>query len=204
MSSQIVTDSNSTNLYSLARDILAATRNSAANSFLDDLPTTQELVERRMKASALPIVTALGNLGPTIPTTSTLVAAVLNSVTAQGWRQPYAAEDFGLDFATRSGWFAIADRDGPLVMTEGLVEIMLLDADLKYPKHSHAPEELYIVLAGKVWWEAECDPDAPAWRQPGEVIHHPPHRRHSLTAGDTPALLLAFWRGGGFEKPAIG
>jgi quercetin dioxygenase-like cupin family protein len=88
-------------------------------------------------------------------------------------------------------------------MTEGLVEIMLLDAGLEYPAHSHAPEELYLVLAGEVWWEAASDPGAPAWRRAGDVIHHPPHCRHALTAGETPTLLLACWRGGGFEKPAI-
>lgn len=159
---------------------------------------------RAVKATDLPIVTALDNIGPTAPETSTLTAAVLSSALAQEWRQPYEAGDFGHDFAARSGWFAIADRDGPLVMTEGLVEIMLLDGSLKYPMHSHAPEELYLVLAGEVWWEAEGDPKSPELRKAGDVIHHPPHRRHSLTAGKKPTLLLALWRGGGFEKPAIG
>lgn len=204
MSSPIVTDSNSRDLYTLARDTLAATRSTAAKSFLDDLPPTQELIERGRKASALPIVAVLGDLGPTVPETSTLVAAVVSSVPAQEWLQAYEAEDFGADFAARSGWFAIADRDGPLVMTEGLVQIMLLDASLKYPMHSHGPEELYLILAGEVWWEAEGDPGASEWRKAGDVIHHPPHRRHALTAGEAPALLLVLWRGGGFEKPAIG
>ena len=204
MSNPIITCSNSRNLYALARDILATTRSTSAKFFLDGLPPSQKLVERGVKTSVLPIVTALDDLGQTAPETSTLVAAVLGSAQAQEWRQPYEAEDFGADFAARSSWFAIADRDGPLVMTEGLVEIMLLDANLKYPMHSHTPEELYIVLAGEVWWEAEGEPGAPEWRKAGDVIHHPPNRRHALTAGETPALLLALWRGGGFEKPAIG
>jgi len=204
MSNPIITCSNSRNLYALARDILVATKNAAAKSFLDGIPPTQNLVERGVKASALLIVEVLDDLGQTVPETSTLVAAVLSSAPAQEWRQPYEVEDFGADFAERSGWFAIADRDGPLVMTEGLVEIMLLDASLKYPMHSHAPEELYLVLAGEVWWEAEGDPNSPELRKAGDVIHHPPHRRHSLTSGNKPTLLLALWRGGGFEKPAIG
>ena len=204
MSSQIVTDSNAKNLYALARDILAATRNTAAKSFLDDLPPTQEMVERKMKASALPIVDSLGDHGSTAPVTSTLVSEVCRLAPAQRWRQPYEAGGFGVDFVMRSGWFAIADRDGPIVITEGLVEIMILDAKLKYPMHSHAPEELYIVLAGEAWWEAEGDKGAPDWRKAGAVIHHPPHRRHALTAGEAPTMLLALWRGGGFEKPAIG
>ena len=204
VSSPLVTGSNSKNLYALARDILAATNNTAAKSFLKDLPPTHELVDRGAKASDLSIVDALNDLGPTAPETSTFVAAILSSAPDQCWRQPYEPEDFGADFAARSGWFAIADRDGPLVMTEGLVEIMLLDAKLKYPMHSHAPEELYLVLAGGVWWESEGSLGAPSWRKAGDVIHHHPHIRHALTAGEKPALLLALWRGGGFEKPAIG
>ncbi len=204
MSSQIATDGNSKSLYTLALDLLAATRSAAAQSFLDDLPPTQELAERRITAASLPIVAALGDLGPTAPVTATLVAEVFSLAPVQGWRQPYEVEDFGADFTMGSGWFAVADRDGPLMITEGLVEIMLLDANLKYPMHSHAPEELYIVLAGEIWWEAEGDKSAPDWRKAGDLIHHPPHRRHALTAGEAPALLLALWRGGGFEKPVIG
>jgi len=202
MGNSSVAKNESQRLYTLARDILTATQG-VATSFLADLPPARALEERAMTASELPIVSMLGDLGPTAPETSSLVAEVLRSAAAQAWRQPYDAEDFGADFTARSGWFAIADRDGPLVMTEGLVEIMLLDANLEYPVHSHAPEELYLVLAGEVWWEAEGDPASPAWRRAGDVIHHPPHRCHALTAGEMPTLLLALWCGGGFEKPAI-
>ena len=99
--------------------------------------------------------------------------------------------------------FAIADRGGPLIMTEGLVEIMLLDANFEYPMHSHAPEELYVVLAGQVYWQAEGDPEAPGRRNAGDIIHHSPHRRHAIATGETAALVLTLWRGGGFEKPKI-
>ena len=204
MGSQFTVENISKELYTLVCNCLAANRSSAAQSFLADLPPVQDLVERDTTASMLPIISALDNLGPTNTETATLVAAVLSSAKAQKWRQPYTVEDFGTDFAARSGWFPIADRDGPLLMPDGLVEIMLFDTNLKYPMHSHAPEELYLVLAGEVWWEAEGDPKASVWCKAGDVIHHPPHRRHALTAGDTPALLLALWRGGGFEKPAIG
>ncbi len=203
MSSPITTNNKSKRLYTLARDLLLTTNDTFAKSFLTDLPSVESFEERTVTASKLSIMSALGDLGPTVPDTAELVAEVLHSAPDQAWRQPYASEDFGADFSARSGWFPIADRDGPLVMTEGLVEIMLLGGGLKYPMHSHAPEELYLVLAGKVWWEAEGEPKAPSWRFAGDVIHHPPHRFHALTAGDTPVLLLALWRGGGFEKPLI-
>lgn len=203
MSGQIDMNNKSKDLYKLARDLLAATRGAVAKSFFEDLPPVQTLKVYDVTASVLPIVSVLDDLGPTVPETSMLVTAVHDSAQAQVWRQPYTTEDFGADFAARTGWFAIADREGPLVMTEGLIEVMLLDAGLKYPLHSHAPEELYLVLAGEVWWQAEGDPEAPAWRRAGDLIHHPPHRHHALTAGDAPVLILALWRGGGFEKPLI-
>ncbi len=203
MSSPITTNSKSKGLYALARDLLLTTNNTFAKSFLTDLPSVKSFEERTVAASKLPIMSALADLGPTAPDTAELVAEVVRSAPYQAWRQPYDSEDFGADFSERSGWFPIADRDGPLVMTEGLVEIMLLGDGVKYPMHSHAPEELYLVLAGKVWWEAEGEPKAPSWRFAGDVIHHPPHRRHALTAGDAPVLVLALWRGGGFEKPLI-
>ncbi|MCP4747437.1 MAG: hypothetical protein GY874_15040 [Desulfobacteraceae bacterium] len=67
--------------------------------------------------------------------------------------------------------------------------------------HSHAPEEIYLLLSGEIWREAKEDPEAPACRKAGQVIHHPSHRRYALTTGDKPTLLLALWRGGGFQKP---
>jgi quercetin dioxygenase-like cupin family protein len=203
VSSQITKDSGYEMLYRLVCDVLAGTQSVAAKSFLIDLPPLQTLRRRPVTASVLSIVSRLDDLGSSVPTTATLVEAVLRSSSTQAWRQPYTTEDFGADFAERSAWFPIADRDGPLVMHEGLVEIMLLDSEIKYPIHSHSPEELYLVLAGEVWWEAEGDPKAPAWCRAGDTIHHPTHRRHALTAGKKPTLLLALWRGGGFEKPVI-
>jgi quercetin dioxygenase-like cupin family protein len=203
MSNPIIEDSESKILYMLACNVLATTQSVAAKSFLADLPPSQTLRERPVTASLLSIVSRLDELGSTTPETAALVAAVLRSASSQAWRQPYTLEDFGADFATRSAWFPIADRDGPLVMHEGLVEIMLLDSKIKYPMHSHSPEELYVVLAGEVWWEAEDDLEAPAWRHAGDILHHPSHRFHALTAGEKPVLLLTLWRGGGFEKPVI-
>ena len=203
MDSSITDIKKSHELYLLVRDTLEMVQAPAASSFLSDLPLINELKICAIPTEMPPIVSELANLGRTVPATSRLVKAVLKTATTQPWRQPYTVEDFGYDFAMRSAWFPIADRGGPIVMNDGLVEIMLLDSNLKYPRHSHSPEELYVVLAGDVWWEAEGDPGASSWCHAGEVIHHPSNRRHALTAGDNPALLLALWRGGGFEKPTI-
>jgi len=80
---------------------------------------------------------------------------------------------------------------------------MLLNSGITYPKHSHSPEELYVILAGKVFWEADDALDSPSWKQAGEVIHHLPHQAHEITAGDEAVLILNLWRGGSFEMPMI-
>jgi len=78
---------------------------------------------------------------------------------------------------------------------------MLLDSDLAYPSHKHTPEELYVILAGKVWWEAENG--VACWKHSCDVIHHPSNLIHSVKAADEPVLILNFWRGGSFEMPVI-
>ena len=190
-------------LYTLARDTLAACPDPMAASFLADLPESDGLETRAVAQAPSPVSPLLDRLGPAAPATARLVAAIRKAAPAQAWRQPYGPEDFGADFVTGASWFPLADAEGPLVLTSALVEVMVLDANLAYPLHSHQPEELYLVLAGAVWWQAEGDPTAPAWRHPGAVMHHPPNRPHSLKAGDHPALLLTLWRGGGFEMPTI-
>jgi len=76
-----------------------------------------------------------------------------------------------------------------------------LGSGLTYPEHKHSPEELYIVLAGKVWWEAENSNSG--WKQAGDVIHNAPNQIHSVTGGGEPVLILNLWRGGSFEMPEI-
>jgi quercetin dioxygenase-like cupin family protein len=93
--------------------------------------------------------------------------------------------------------------NGPIVYSYGLMEVMLMGSGLTYPKHKHSSEEVYIVLAGKVWWEAENVKSSPAWKNAGDVIHHAPNQIHAVTAGDEPVLILNLWRGGSFEMPEI-
>ena len=190
-------------LFELACKTTAMLNDENASSFASDFPNINNLLFCELTPSFLPIVNSIKSIGAVSEKTSELVEAIKNSYKTQAWRQPYTEKEIGTTFTDGSAWFPIADANGPVVYTEGLIEIMILKEGVTYPKHSHSPEELYIVLAGQVWWEADGVADSPTWKSAGEVIHHPPHQEHAITAGDETVLILNLWRGGGFEMPSI-
>lgn len=188
-------------LYELALSTLENTKSEIASSFRLDFPELNQLSSVDVKPHVLPIASSVMQVGKTAPTTARIVEVIQQTYRDQQWRQPYKVEDFGIDFFNGTAWFPIADVEGPILYSEGLIEIMLLGPKVTYPNHRHSPEELYMVLAGQVWWEAE-DQHA-CWKYAGEVIHHRPNVVHSIKAGDEAVLILNLWRGGSFEMPVI-
>lgn len=188
-------------LYELALDTLVNINNDIALSFKQNFPDQNLLPKTDLDSNTLAICDAVLTVGQTTLTTKALVEAVQVNYQKQHWRQPYKEAEICEQFLNNSAWFPIADVDGPLVYKQGLMEIMILGANVAYPSHQHAPEELYVVLAGEVWWEA-ADETA-CWKYAGEVIHHQPHVIHSIKAGNEPVLILNLWRGGGFEMPVV-
>lgn len=190
-------------LLKLSAKLVHCLLDESAKSFSADFPNADKLPIRELEPYLLPVVSAVKSVGPVAQSTFEIVEAIKSSCDLHRWRQPYLEKDLGATFTKGSAWFALADVDGPIVYTEGLVEIMLLNSGVVYPKHSHSPEELYIVLAGQVWWEADDADDSSIWKSAGEVIHHLPHQAHAITAGENPVLILNLWRGGSFEMPII-
>jgi len=188
-------------LYELALSTLGAVGGEVPSSFMSGFPAKSALSVVELKPAVLPIVSSVPDVGKTAPATVAIVQAIKDVYKHQQWRQPYKVDDFGADFFHGTAWFPIADLEGPIVYSQGLMEIMLLGANVTYPGHKHVPEELYVILAGQVWWESE--EEEACWKYAGEVIHHPSNVVHSLRAGDEPVLILNLWRGGGFEMPVI-
>ncbi len=188
-------------LYALALKTLEKINNDISLSFRNDFPEINQLSVIDLEASVLPVTSSVLKVGQTASTTEEIVLKIQEIYQYQAWRQPYQIDDFGHDFFSKSAWFPIADINGPVIYSKGLIEIMLLDSDLAYPSHKHTPEELYVILAGKVWWEAENG--VACWKHSGDVIHHPSNVIHSVKAADEPVLILSFWRGGSFEMPVI-
>jgi len=188
-------------LYELALSTLEKVNDKTASSFSCGFPPLNQLSTVDLEPSILPITSSVLSAGKTDPSTIRLVEKIQETYQEQHWRQPYKIDDFDIDFFNNTAWFPIADVDGPVLYSGGLMEIMLLGPNITYPNHKHSPEELYVVLAGQVWWNAEGQ--SVCWKHAGEVIHHRPNVVHSLKSGDEAVLILNLWRGGSFEMPEI-
>jgi hypothetical protein len=188
-------------LYELALQTLANVNSDIALSFKQNFPEQEQLTKTKLAPALLPITASVLTVGQTTLTTQNLVQAITETYREQHWRQPYQVADIGLDFFNNAAWFPIADVGGPLVYNKGLMEIMILGANVNYPSHKHSPEELYVVLAGEVWWESSDE--TACWKYAGEVIHHMPNVIHSIKAGNEAVLILNVWRGGSFEMPVV-
>jgi hypothetical protein len=66
--------------------------------------------------------------------------------------------------------------------------VSLMAPHIRYPDHSHPPDELYLVLSDGEWRQGEG-----AWTRPGiaGTVRNPPGILHAMRAGSTP--LLAVW-----------
>ena len=64
----------------------------------------------------------------------------------------------------------------------------LLAPKVRYPDHSHAPEEVYLLLTPGRFQHGDSDWMALA---PGDTLHNEPRIKHAMASDDGP--LLAFW-----------
>ena len=104
------------------------------------------------------------------------------------WRQP----GFGHVPQAVAKHLAVCEIIGPTgQITHDNIRAGLFfqDADILYPRHSHAAEEIYLPLSGFAAWQASDDD----WRlqAPGDIIHHLPFQPHAINTKQLP--LLAFW-----------
>ncbi len=196
-------ENNAEQLLGLIKACLSAFDEEKVVHFREGLPETQHVAHLPIKPNWLPVAEQVQRVDTTHPQTHAIVSFIQTHADTFAWRQPYKTGQLPEVFLSGSAWFPIADRQGPIVFDQGLVEIMLLDRHVTYPRHHHAPEEMYLVLGGEVYWEAEGMAGSPSWKRAGDCMYHPSHQPHQLQAGADPVLILNLWRGGGFEMPNI-
>lgn len=74
----------------------------------------------------------------------------------------------------------------------------VMGADVHYPLHAHAAEELYLVVGGDISFRSS--PESPwQWKKAGELVHHESNQPHEMLTGDRGALLFYIWRAEIFE-----
>lgn len=104
------------------------------------------------------------------------------------WRKP----GFGLVPDAVAAHMAVCEIIGPSgQISDDSIRAGLLfqDANILYPRHSHAAEEIYLPLSGQAAWQTDDDD----WQifAHGDVIHHLPFQPHAINSRTMP--LLAFW-----------
>ena len=148
------------------------------------------------EARDLPVATRISGMqGATSARTANLVRAIADAAPVLCWQQTYSEAQVGAEFLAGYGWLNLVSPEGPFISDEIRVAVGYWEKGLTYPQHAHAPEEIYIVLAGGAVFESEGR--EPVAATPGDVIHHAPNQMHGIAMTDTPLLAMAFWKGEG-------
>lgn len=159
-----------------------------------------EHAERALEPRSLPAVATLCATPPAAaPATQTLLDAVLAAAPHLHWRQSYTTDDPGFDahYLANYGWFNLIAPSGPFVSTDLRLSVGYWGQGLRYPRHWHEPEEIYLTLAGSATYISEGR--APVDGGPGTTICHHANQPHAADFAKAPLLAAAFWRGQGLE-----
>lgn len=99
----------------------------------------------------------------------------------------------GGGFGDRYGAAEIVGPTGLIGAPDVRFGLFLMVPDTDYPPHSHAAEELYLVLSGTADWAVGDAPFKPI--APGGFSHHLPWDAHATRTGAAPLLALWGWTG---------
>lgn len=145
----------------------------------------------------LPELPALADLAA--PATRAAVDALIAAAPHLAWRQSYSArEGFGRDYLDHYGWINLVSPEGPFLSDVSRVTIGYWGRGLRYPRHAHAPEEIYCVLAGEALFRSEGE--APRRVGPGGMVRHASMQPHAIDMEPGPLLALVPWRGDGLMR----
>ena len=178
-------------LVSRALQLLTGLHAAELTPFLDEWPTV--LLERRVVPSSVPVLRLLPEIQKSAPEFSApFVTDLVAAAPFLAWRRSYSAAEVGAAFFEHYGWTELVGLTGPVASEHLACGLLLLGADVTYPRHRHEAEEIYVPLAGTARWQGEDG----HWveRTPGSVIHHARHEPHAMQTGPSCLLALYLWR----------
>ena len=150
----------------------------AAPPFAPPLPQTLPAADRIADMAAA-----------TQPQTRALYDAVLAAVPMVRWRRSYdAADGFDETFLERYGWFHLASPRGPFHVDGLRLDVGYFGAGLDYRPHWHAPDEIYVAVAGEAVVGVEGGGETTLGAGGHRVI--PGSHRHWLRTGTQAVLIL--------------
>lgn len=128
------------------------------------------------------------------PQTIPVVDALLAAAPEIHWRRSYTRDDgFSAEDLERYGWFQLSSPEGPFVTDGYRITMGYWGAGFYYPRHWHAPAEVYVVLAGSAVFHSEGR--APRACGPGDTVWHEARQVHAADMTPGPLLALALWWG---------
>ena len=149
----------------------------AGSSTAKRLPVCRHLTEAAATASAgsEPVARLAAAFMALAPSLAWAPRAASGPFASENWAEGHAN-------ATIVGPKGLEDRN------DLAIGASLLAPCVRYPDHSHAPEEVYLVLSPGRFQHGDSD-----WFEPGigGTLHNPPHIRHAMASDDAP--LLAIW-----------
>ena len=154
----------------------------------DTVAATQQLADYSGTGSNLtdPVLKAFQNIAP-----------------VASWRQSYSEAEMGPDFMQRYGFIEVVGPGGAFQTHSMQAYLGYWGPDLLYDWHHHTAEELYLVVAGQGFFQA--DGLADQILRPGEIRIHKSNQDHAMRTADEPVIIYALWRGQGVgEKPLAG
>ncbi len=192
-----MTNTRSAELQSLldeSRDAFALSCGGAARSLVDRI--FARLEKPAPRADATPArLPACAQLAPALALTRQAGAAMARVAAsfaalepALTWRRSPRTAGLGAAFENGYASAIVVGADGLERRDDVRIGISLMAPELRYPDHDHPPEEIYLVLSGGEWRQADG-----AWIAPGRggIVHNPPHIVHAMRSTDAP--LLAIW-----------
>jgi quercetin dioxygenase-like cupin family protein len=131
---------------------------------------------------------ALAGLGGASPALRRLGAALAAIAAVVPWSKRHHEGPDAERFAAGHGNALIIGRGGAEAPEGVVLGASLMAPHIRYPDHSHPPDELYLVLSEGEWRQGDGE-----WVRPGigGTVRNPPGVVHAMRAGATP--LLAVW-----------
>lgn len=101
--------------------------------------------------------------------------------------RPDATDTGSANFATGHGNALIVGPDGLVRRPDLWIGVTLLAPHVRYPDHTHPPEELYLALSDGEFRNAATD-----WTRLGSggLFHNPPGILHAMRSGGVPQLAV--------------
>lgn len=150
---------------------------------------------RQLVSVGLPVLAWTGDLRErAAPETAAMAEIVDRHAHDLAWGQTYGKGDLSEAFLARYGWCELLGLRGHFGSEEAALGVLLLGPETHYPLHSHAAEEVYVVLSGTAAWTR--GEEAEALRPPGSAVHHPSWMPHGMRTAEEPLLALYLWAGG--------